>query len=179
MLENLGTFTEYEIQLFNKNIENKILKKNEVIISEGEISKSIFFIKNGATYQFQKIESEEKIIELNIQNDWIYNCDSLTNQVPSKTTIKSFLQTEIIEVKLETLHNLISISQNFLQINKVFNSLNTRIHFYNNNLSPSEKYIYLLENRPEIIKIFPLNMIASYLKIRQETLSRVRANLIF
>ncbi|MFL9832564.1 Crp/Fnr family transcriptional regulator [Chryseobacterium terrae] len=155
------------------------MKKNEVLFSEGEISKSIFFIKTGAIFQLQKIDDEEIIIDLNIQNDWIFNFDSLMNQVPSNIIIKAFSKSEVVELKLESLHKLISISQNFLQLNKIFNSLSTKIHIYDSNLNPTEKYDYLLKNKPQIIKIFPLNMIASYLKMRQETLSRVRASVIF
>ena len=179
MLRSLGVFSDFEVQLFNQNIEIKTVEKNEILLYEGEISKSIFFIKTGALFQIQKIDDEEKIIDLNIQDDWVFNFDSLTNQIPSNTIIKSFAKSEVVELKLENLHKLISISQNFLQLNKIFNSLSAKIHIYDSNLNPTEKYDYLLKNKPQIIKIFPLNMIASYLKIRQETLSRVRANVIF
>lgn len=179
MLRSLGVFSDFELQLFNQNIEVKTVEKNEILLSEGEISKSIFFIKAGAFFQVQKIGDEEKIIDLNIQNDWVFNFDSLTNQIPSNTMIKAFAKSEIVELNLENLHKLISISQNFLQLNKIFNSLSAKIHIYDSNLNPTEKYNYLLNNKPQIIKIFPLNMIASYLKMRQETLSRVRANVFF
>lgn len=179
MLRSLGVFSDFELELFDQNIEIKTVEKNEVLLSEGEISKSVFFIKTGALFQLQKIDDEEKIIDLNIQNDWVFNFDSLTNQIPSNTMIKAFARSEIIGLKLESLHKLISIRQNFLQLNKIFNSLSAKIHIYDSNLNPSEKYNYLLNNKPQIIKIFPLNMIASLLKMRQETLSRVRANVIF
>lgn len=179
MLRSLGVFSDIEVQLFNQNAENKTVEKNEVLLSEGEISKSIFFIKTGAIFQLQKIDDEEIIIDLSIQDDWVFNFDSLMNQTPSNIIIKPFTKSEVVELKLESLHKLISISQNFLQLNKIFNSLSTKIHIYDSNLNPTEKYDYLIKNKPQIIKIFPLNMIASYLKIRQETLSRVRANVIF
>lgn len=179
MLRSLAVFSDFELQLFNQNIETKTVEKNEVLLSEGEISKSVFFIKTGALFQVQTIDDEEKIIDLNIQNDWVFNFDSLTNQIPSNTNMKVFAKSEVIELKLANLHKLISISQNFLQLNKIFNSLSAKIHIYDSNLSPTEKYNYLLKNKPQIIKIFPLNMIASYLNMRQETLSRVRANVIF
>ncbi|MPS75043.1 MAG: Crp/Fnr family transcriptional regulator [Chryseobacterium sp.] len=179
MLRSLGVFSDFELQLFNQNIETKTVERNEILLSEGEISKSIFFIKTRAIFQVQKIDDEEKIIDLNIQNDWVFNFDSLTNKIPSNTMIKAFVRSEVIELNLENVHKLISISQNFLQLNKIFNSLSAKIHIYDSNLNPTEKYNYLLNNKPQIIKIFPLNMIASYLKMRQETLSRVRANVIF
>ncbi|WP_313266863.1 Crp/Fnr family transcriptional regulator [Epilithonimonas vandammei] len=179
MLRSLGVFSDFELELFDQNIEIKTVEKNEILLAEGEISKSVFFIKTGALFQVQKIDEEEKITDLNIQGDWVFNFDSLTNQIPSNIIIKAFAKSEVVELKLESLHKLISVSQNFLQLNKIFSSLSAKIHIYDSNLNPSEKYIYLLSNKPQVIKIFPLNMIASYLKMRQETLSRVRANVIF
>lgn len=37
-----------------------------------------------------------------------------------------------------------------------------------------ERYEILLKNRPEVVKKVPLGIIASYLGITQETLSRIR-----
>jgi len=41
--------------------------------------------------------------------------------------------------------------------------------------SAKERYLTLLKNRPEIIQRAPLGRIASYLGMKQETLSRIRA----
>ncbi|WP_066439304.1 Crp/Fnr family transcriptional regulator [Chryseobacterium sp. CCH4-E10] len=154
MLRSLGVFSDFEVQLFNQNTETKTVEKNEVLLSEGEISKSIFFIKTGAFFQFQKIDDEEKIIDLNILDDWVFNFDSLTNQIPSNTIIKAFSKSEVVELKLESLHKLISISQNFLQLNKIFNSLSTKTHIYDSNLNPTEKYDYLLKTNLKSLKFF-------------------------
>ena len=82
MLRSLGVFSDFELQLFNQNIEIKPVEKNEILLSEGEISKSIFFIKTGALFQLQKIDDEEIIIDLNIQDDWVFNFDSLSQTLP-------------------------------------------------------------------------------------------------
>jgi hypothetical protein len=44
-------------------------------------------------------------------------------------------------------------------------------------MSAKEKYIHLLEENPNIILRAPLGMIASYLGISQETLSRIRSEM--
>lgn len=43
-------------------------------------------------------------------------------------------------------------------------------------LSPSEKYHFILRERPQLVKSFPAKLQATYLKMAPETLSRVRAN---
>ena len=44
-------------------------------------------------------------------------------------------------------------------------------------MTAKEKYIQLLEENPNIILRAPLGMIASYLGISQETLSRIRSDI--
>lgn len=110
MLRSLGVFSDFELELFDQNIEIKTVEKNEILLAEGEISKSVFFIKTGALFQVQKIDEEEKITDLNIQGDWVFNFDSLTNQIPSNIIIKAFAKSEVVELKLESLHKLISVS---------------------------------------------------------------------
>jgi hypothetical protein len=56
---------------------------------------------------------------------------------------------------------------------------NTIIRIRNRNLSllndsPEERYLQLLKDRPKVIERVPQNIIASYLGIEPETLSRIR-----
>jgi hypothetical protein len=44
-------------------------------------------------------------------------------------------------------------------------------------MTPLEKYQFVLQTRPQLVQVFPLKMIASYLKVTPETLSRVREKL--
>lgn len=177
ILDYVGQFTEYEKELFEKYSEKKIINKNELLLAEGEICKSFYFILSGSFYQFQTNEIEEVIIDLHLQNEWMFNQQSLTAQFPSTINIKAFSKSEIIELSLNNLHILCSKSQSFLQFGKIVNQSAGRVFLFDNSLGPKEKYEYINKSKPDLIKIFPVKMIASYLKMAPETLSRVRANL--
>ncbi|MEO5563434.1 MAG: hypothetical protein ABIR18_08365, partial [Chitinophagaceae bacterium] len=56
----------------------------------------------------------------------------------------------------------------------IFEQATSRVHFFDNRLNPTEKYQYILDNKSGLLQKFPLKLIASYLKITPETLSRVR-----
>ncbi len=180
MLEQIGNFSDAEIQLFHKNIGKKFLDKNQILTKEGDISGSLFFIRKGSFYQFYNDEDNEKemITDLHTENEWVFNIESLVSQIPAKATIKAFEQSEVLELTLEGLHKLIEISQKFLQFNKLL-STGPKLMFYDQNLNPAEKYDHVLKTKPQLIQIFPLTMIASYLKIRPETLSRIRSRVTF
>lgn len=106
----------------------------------------------------------------------MFNHQSLIEQTPSKTAIKAFAKSDVIELRLNNLHALIAKSQTFLQLARIFNQADNRIYLFDNSPNPTEKYNYINIAKPLITKVFPIKMIASYLKIAPETLSRVRAN---
>ncbi|MDQ1095537.1 MULTISPECIES: Crp/Fnr family transcriptional regulator [Chryseobacterium] len=179
MLEQFGCFSEAETKLFHSMLTNKYVKKDEVLVRQGEISKSIFFVVKGSFYQlyFCQDREENHITDLYMENDWLFNADSLINQAPSKSAIICFSDAEVAELTLESLHQLIAFSRNFLLLNKIFNTLSSKIALYDEHLTPARKYNHILTSKPQLLQSFPLAMIASYLKIRPETLSRVRANI--
>ncbi|GAB2824995.1 Crp/Fnr family transcriptional regulator [Ferruginibacter profundus] len=176
ILNSIGQFTDFEIALFKKYAVKKILNKNEVLLNEGEVCKCFYFILSGSFSQFRTCEIDEVIIDLHLQNEWMFNQQSLTEQTPSETTIRAFSKAEILELSLDSFHWLCSKSQSFLQFGKILNQSKNRAFIFDNSLKPNEKYSYINMAKPRLAEVFPIKMIASYLKIAPETLSRVRAN---
>ena len=176
ILNSIGQFSDFDYDLFERHSAKRILNKNEVLINEGEVCKCFYFILSGSLFQFQTCDTDEVIIDLHLQNEWMFNQQSLTEQMPSNTTIKAFSKSEVVELSLLSFHCLCSKSQSFLQFGKILNQSKNRTFIFDNSLKPKEKYSYINKSKPQLAKIFPIKMIASYLKISPETLSRVRAN---
>lgn len=174
-LVNIGQFSTFDMELFEKHTTRKTYNKNDVLLKEGEICKSVYYILSGSFFQFQSKDIDDIIIDLHLQNEWMFNHQSLTEQSPADTTIKAFAKSEIIEMNLKSLHCLTSKSQSFLQFGKILNQSQNRTYIFDNSLNPTEKYNYIKKAKPHLAKVFPIKMIASYLKIAPETLSRVRA----
>ena len=176
VLADIGQFSATEMALFEKLTTRKHFNKHDILLAEGEVCQTVFFILSGCFFQFQTGEITETIIDLHVQKEWMFNQQSLTGQSPSTTIIKAFTKSEVIELSLYSLHCLIAKSQSFLSLSKVFNQVNGRTYLFDNSLNPAQKYQYIKETKPLAPQIFPIKMIASYLKIAPETLSRVRAN---
>jgi CRP-like cAMP-binding protein len=178
ILSKIGYFSEADIQLLENRLIQKQVKKGEILLNQGEICKSIHFIIKGAFLQYNsKDEIEQNIIDLHLENDWFLNHQSFVSQKPSETIIEAYTESIVFEINIITLHSLIGQSPAFFQLGKVLEQINSRTYFFDNSLTPLQKYQYLLENRREIMQTFPLKIIASYLKITPETLSRVREKL--
>jgi CRP-like cAMP-binding protein len=176
ILRTIGQFSSYDIELFEEYTSVEKLKKNDTLLEEGNICRNFYFIRSGSFVQFRTKEIEEQIIDLHLTGEWMFNQESITEQKPSTTTFKAFAESEVIMLSLSAFHCLCSKSQSFLQFGKVMNQSKIRTTIFDNSLNPADKYSYINEVKPELTKVFPVKMIASYLKVAPETLSRVRAN---
>ncbi|WP_343523061.1 Crp/Fnr family transcriptional regulator [Pedobacter sp.] len=176
ILASAGSFSNHDLLLFEEKTLRKVFKKNDTILLRGEICQSVYFILYGSFVQFQSNDATETIIDLHLPKEWMYNHPSLIEQKPSGTTIKAFEDAEVIELSLSNLHELIARSPAFLSLGRIFGQANHRTYLFDNALNPAQKYNYIKNAKPLIVQVFPVKMIASYLKITPETLSRVRAN---
>lgn len=178
-LKNTISLSERELALLEDKLEFKVLEKDDYLLRKGEVCSFFGFIESGAIYQY-KIDTdlEQNIIDLNVSKDWVLNHKSFTSQKPSDYYIQAFEKSYIHILSIESIHTLIAESQSFLQMGKILENAVARVDFFDNNNSPDEKYLHVLHNKPEIIQKFPQKIIASYLKVSPETLSRVRKRIL-
>ncbi|GMN08385.1 Crp/Fnr family transcriptional regulator [Croceitalea sp. MTPC9] len=161
---------------FVKNKLNHLeLKKGDSLLNIGDVCSSAYFIISGSFYQYNHDDDFNiKVIDLYSKEDWMLNHRSFTSRKPSQNSIEAFEDSTVYELSIESIHELIAISPSFLKLGKILDIANNRLEFFDQNKSADEKYRYILTQKPMLIQKFPLTIIASYLKISPETLSRVR-----
>ena len=178
ILITTGTYTDEESRLFEEAVTSRHVARNEFILQKGQVAKSLYFLLSGSIYQYEQVsELDRNIIDLHIENEWFLNYQSLISQRPSETYIQTFTDSLILELSLDTVHYLTGRSIAFLQLNRVLEGALVRMKFFDQSMTPFEKYTFILNNRPRLIQAFPLKMISSYLKLTPETLSRVRKSI--
>ena len=179
VLNATGNYSEKDIILFEREVKFRRVHKDEVLLTNGEVAKSIFFILKGAIYQYSlKSAIEYNIIDLHVENEWLLNHKSFVSQTPSVNFISAFTESEILEISIESIHYLMGRSPAFFQLNKILEHSTSRVYFFDNLLTPLQKYQFIFENKPQLLQKFPLKIIASFLKITPETLSRVREKFV-
>jgi len=170
---------ESDIDLITSIFTPKKFRKRQYFLQEGEVCKYTAFIVKGAMRQYMVDDKgEEHIIQLFIENWWASDRESQITETPSKYFIDAWEDTETLVVSRKNALNLIDQIPSLLQwIRKVDENnavatqkrLNAAI-----NLSAEERYYELEKNYPEFLQRFPQHIIASYLGINRETLSRIR-----
>lgn len=177
-LDKAGRFSEKETVLLKKELQHRTLNKDEILLEKGAICSSVCFVVSGSFYQYYiDLDLNKNIIDLNVDNDWVINHKSFTSRKPSEYTIQAYEDSSIYEISMDAIHKLIAQSQSFLQMGRILEETISRIDFFDNNNSPDEKYQHIITNKPQLLQKFPQTIIASFLKITPETLSRVRKRL--
>lgn len=114
ILDNLGRFSHVNIDFFERHSTVRKFEKSEVLLHEGEICKSFYYVLSGSFCQYQSTEMSDDIIDLHLPGEWVFNQPSLTEQIASSTTIKAFTKSEVIELSLESCHFLLSKMQHLI-----------------------------------------------------------------
>lgn len=173
-IDKIGRFSDNEKALFIEKLKPKSLKKDDIYLKEGIVCSDVCFINTGSARLFHiNQKGEDLTLKFFTTGDWMLDSDSFTSRKASENTLICTENIEILELSIHDLHNLIAISQSFLQLGRILYA-SQRPFIYDNTSSPEEKYRYLMVNEAHLLQKFPLKQVASYLKMTPETLSRVR-----
>ena len=187
MEEILFNFISKYISI-NEDEKNAILslnlfhsvKKWTILLKESQKSRDNYFVLKGCIRTYYIIDGEEKTTAFYTELDALTpHC--VTNNTPSDYFI-SCVEDSII---------LISDADVGMEINSKFPKFDTMCRILSEELlakervdfdefktsSPEQRYLNLIKNRPDLIQRVPQHQLASYLGIKPQSLSRIRARI--
>lgn len=159
----------------------RCLKKGTILLKEGKRSSESYFVLNGCLRVYYIIDGEEKTTEFFTEMEG-YTPPCVLNNLPSElyvscvedsiiTVSKPDMEPEVFKKfpKFETICRLVS--------EKVIVKYQTNFADYKTS-SPEQRYLNLMKNRPDLIQRVPQYQLASYLGIKPQSLSRLRARIV-
>jgi CRP-like cAMP-binding protein len=176
------TLTEADKAIFRQHVIVKKLRKRQYLLQEGEICKSVAFVSKGMLRSyFVDEKSSEHIIQFAPEGWFISDLYSFITEDYSNLNIDAIENSELVLMS-KTAHVYLEkavpefFKFNYMQYRGAYVALQKRLTdmFI---LSTEEKYTKLLKIYPDIMQRVPQHMIASYLGLTPETLSRVRKKL--
>ena len=165
----------------NQSIEVKKVAKNSFLVSKNETSLNVFFIKKGCVRSFvHDSEMREVTIWFTFENEAVFSSISYILELPSIVMIQALENSEVVIVSKKQLDYIYSTQFEINQLGRTImekflvllsmRSISLQTDF------AEVRYKDLIEQYPDILKRVALRHIASYIGVKVETLSRIRAN---
>jgi len=173
------TLTDEEYAFIKSVSIFKKLRKKQYLLQEGDIWRYNAFVCQGClrTYRVDD-KGLEHILYFSIENWWTGDRESLTTGTPSKSNVDAIEDSVVLLILNEDFEAIKSKIPAFRElteslIEKSFAASQNRIHSVISQ-SVEERYLNFINNYPAVAKRVPQHMLASYLGISAETLSRTR-----
>jgi CRP-like cAMP-binding protein len=175
------TLTAEEEKEFFKLNTFKSFKKGTILLKEGELTDESFFILKGCLRNFYIVDGEEKTTEFYTELEGV-NPLCAVDKKPSSYYIDCVedcilaIGTPEMEAimfekfpKFETLFR--KLSEELLEKNQTsFDDYKTS--------TPEQRYLNLQKSRPDLIQRIPQYQLASFLGIKPQSLSRIKARIL-
>ncbi|MFD0761918.1 Crp/Fnr family transcriptional regulator [Lutibacter aestuarii] len=182
-IKNYISLTEEEEEILLSKISYKKYLKGQYLVQQGDVCKHEYFILSGCTKTFyMDNEGQEHIILFAIEDWWTSDMGSFIAQKPADYNVQCIENTELIQISYEANEELyiqIPKLERFFRkiVERALVASQKRI-VRNFSMSAKERYLIFRKNYPKIEQRIPQYMVASYLGITKEFLSKIKSQLI-
>ncbi|QHT68943.1 Crp/Fnr family transcriptional regulator [Rhodocytophaga rosea] len=166
-------------QALSAILQRMELPKGHVLVRAGTVCHYIYFIEKGLSRTYYLKEDKDVTDWISTENTFACSIVSFITRKPDRRIIELLEDSLLWAIHYQDIEQLyknhheierfgrLVTSHGLVQMQQRFDEL----HF----ATAHERYKHLIETSPTIIQRVPLGMIASYLGITGETLSRIRA----
>lgn len=160
----------------------KKLRKKRFILGEGDVCKYTIFLEKGLLRSFKVDEKgAEHVLQFSLEGWWCADLYSFFTGLPSNYNIEALEDCELLlitkpswDILLERVPALERYFRILIQNNLIVTQRRLMGSFSE---TAEEKYNNLIQAFPDILQRVPQHMIASYIGISRETLSRIRGQM--
>lgn len=174
--------TQEEEEYIKKFLAVKKLRKKQYLLQEGDVCKTIAFVEKGILRAYSVDDAgTEHIIQFGPEGWAISDLYSFITGEPATYNIDAIEDCELVLISKSAHDELLDKMPKYerytrLNITNAYIAMQRRINS-RNTASPEDRYEMFMNIYPHIAQRVPQHMIASYLGLTPETLSRVRKRL--
>ncbi len=181
-LQQYIPLSDRDQQLIIACLRERKVKKGQFLTHEGAVSRCTNFVTEGSvrTY-FIDLNGQEHIVQFAIEGWWISDLNSFILQVPATFNVQAIEDSVILELpfeSLELLYEQIPKLERYFRIvtQRAFVAFQQRI-VQNISMTAEDRYLAFQRKYPKIELRIPQRLVASYLGISAEFLSKIKKRL--
>lgn len=177
-IEKIVPLTDDEFEWVISHFMQKTFKKHQIVVQQGDYVHYDYFVVKGLMKSARiSPEGREHILQFAMEDWWITDPEAFHDGTKANLTVDCLEDTKVFALTLENKEKLCRELQKmeyfFLKKTTAgYIALQKRILCFISSKA-SDRYHYLLEQYPGLIQRVPKTMIASYLGVTRETLSRL------
>ncbi|MCA6440502.1 MAG: Crp/Fnr family transcriptional regulator [Sediminibacterium sp.] len=174
--------TEAEWQALEERLTIKIYIKGDHIVKQGEVCNQVYFINSGFLRFYKIIDGKEISTGFMGANQYVSSYDSFLTRKPAFENLQALEDAELHCLSYDDMQFLykqypvyqmfgrVIAEQLFIWVNERTNALLL--------LSPEQRYENMINNQSEVLQRVPQYMLASYIGVTPEHLSRIRKKMM-
>lgn len=177
----MNTLSEEEKTAVSELNALKEYEKGYVLISEGQYFKSSYHVVTGLVRQFKVINGAEVTSHFYSDDEFIISSNYASRETPSHFTL---ICSEDSTINVVSYEKELDLCRRFPRFEKMCrNATEKQLVDYQQKFSrfiastPEERYLTLVEERPDLLNRVAQYHLSSYLGIKPESLSRIRKRL--
>jgi CRP-like cAMP-binding protein len=182
-VEEKITLSDEEKEICKSLFSPKKLRKRQYILQHDDICKNLALVEKGILRLYSLDEKgNEQIMQFAPEGWWISDIYSFLVKEPSIYNIDAIEDAELLLISSESLDQLYEKVPKFERYFRLLTQNNMiamqKRLSYTLSYTAEEKYLQMLSSYPDIISRVPQHMIASYLGLSPETISRIRKKIV-
>lgn len=178
-INELINISDVEYTRFTKFLNPISIKKRTKLLVQGHKPEGMYFVNVGLLYNFHlSPDGEQHVVQIAKENYWVGDISGHNNNPSSNFNIEALEHSELLELKFEDFKAAceeIPILERYFRLliqNAYYHILNRIVH--TDIQSAEEQYFKIMENNSDLILRTPQKIIASYIGIKPQSLSRIK-----
>lgn len=174
--------SEPEAKVIVDNMNIKLFKKGHILLREGQISDLCYFTLKGCVRQYYLVDGEERTTNFYTEGQPIAPNEGAFKSQPSRSYLACVEESVLTVGRPEDQVKLFQQYPQFeaacrVAIDDELGKSQDRFATFMIS-TPEERYLNLLQTRPELLDRVPQYQLASYLGVKPESLSRIRKRIM-
>ncbi len=156
-----------------------MINKGDFLLREGHIANEYFILEQGLIRAFvHNFDGKDITTSFFVKDEIVIDVSSLFQRIPSNENIQALTDCVCWKIEFQVFQELFHSIEGFREWGRAWMA-QSLFEFKNRSVSmitdsATDRYLNLLQHKPDVLKYAPLKQIASYLGITDTSLSRIR-----
>lgn len=171
--------SDIEAAEFLQSLDTVFIPKGEYFLREGQVSRRLGYIEAGLVMYYRNADGTECPSGFSKEHEWVAYLKSFTTGSPSDISIRALEDTTMLVLTGEKMTSAFEQQPKFMAVRSFYTDqfLVRTIEYLSDltTMKAQDRYYKFMEQNPDLLNRIPQYLIAAYLGMKPQSLSRLRS----